>query len=157
MLKNEIKNVPTDRRSYGGNRNKKIARKGNGSPSKCLNNAINQQLKTGNKLRNGTKVNNNNFVIDDCDGEAQGSNRSIKKNSSNNDDTATNAIGSEVRERNVDFVEEWMNTFAFLSRKFIFFPPFELTLIFLDTNKSFSVWDEGSYDKGFNGRQSFTT
>lgn len=69
-------------------------------------------------------------MIDDCDGEAQGSNRHNKKNSNNNDDTAMNAIGSEVRERNVDFVEEWMNTFAFLSREFIFFSPFEFTLIF---------------------------
>lgn len=125
------KNIPTDRRQYGGGRNKKITRKGNSnnSPSKCLNNAINQQLKTGSKLRNGTTTttskvnNNNNFVIDDCDGEALGSNRNNKKNS-NNDDTAMNAIGSEDREKNVDFVEEWMNTFAFLSREFYFFSPF---------------------------------
>jgi hypothetical protein len=68
-------------------------------------------------------------VIDDCDGEAQGSNRNNKKNSNNNDDTAMNAIGSEDRERNVDFIQEWMNTFAFLSREFIFSHLFEFTLI----------------------------
>ena len=60
-------------------------------------------------------------MIDDCEGEAQGSSRSSRKNN-NNDDTAMNAIGSENRERNVDFIKEWMNTFAFLSREF-FFPP----------------------------------
>lgn len=61
-------------------------------------------------------------MIDDC-GEAQGSNKNNKKSSSNNNnnDNAMNAIGSEVREKNVDFVEEWMNTFAFLSREFSFF------------------------------------
>lgn len=66
-------------------------------------------------------------MIDDC-GEAQGSNKNNKKSSNNNNnDIAMNAIGSEVREKNVDFVEEWMNTFAFLSREFslfFFLPPF---------------------------------
>lgn len=58
-------------------------------------------------------------MIDDC-GEPQGSNKNNKKSSNNNNDIAMNAIGSEVRERNVDFIEEWMNTFAFLSREFFY-------------------------------------
>lgn len=116
----------TERRHIIGNRNRKLARPSSKTtPSKCLNNAINQQLKGGNKLRNGTtsKVsndnNNNNLMIDDC-GEPQGSNKNNKKSSNNNNDIAMNAIGSEVRERNVDFIEEWMNTFAFLSREFFY-------------------------------------
>lgn len=70
-------------------------------------------------------------MIDDC-GEAQGSNKNNKKssNNNNNNDIAMNAIGSEVREKNVDFVEEWMNTFAFLSREFsLFFSSLFLTYL----------------------------
>ena len=131
-------NNSTDRRqNVVGNRNKKIARPSSkNNPSKCLNNAINQRQKAGNKLRNGTtsKVSNeNNFVIDDC-GEAQGSNKNNKKSSNNNNnDIAMNAIGSEVREKNVDFVEEWMNTFAFLSREFSLF----FSSLFLDLFTNF--------------------
>jgi hypothetical protein len=87
-----------------------------------LNNAINPQSRGG-KARNGTtsRANNDNFVIDDC-GEAQGNNNKPNKKSGNNrNDIAMSAIGSADREKNVDFVEEWMNTFAFLSREFSFF------------------------------------
>ena len=72
---------------------------------KCLNNVINQQIKTGNKnIRNMTKVNNDKLLIDEC-GNVEEENNNINDN--NNEKIVV-----------VHFVDEWMHTFAFLSREF---------------------------------------
>ncbi|KAG5679929.1 hypothetical protein PVAND_009465 [Polypedilum vanderplanki] len=100
-------------RHYTGNRNKKIAtpHKPNNSNGKtrpkCLNNAINQQAKMGNRnIRNMTKVNNDNVMIDECGNNVT---REKTNNNSNSDDDIEEKIV-------VDFVDEWMHTFAFLSQ-----------------------------------------
>lgn len=104
-------------RQYAGNRNKKIVTpnkrnnsyntsktKSMGRP-KCLNNVINQQIKTSNKnTRNMTKVNNDKLLIDEC-GNVEEENNNINDN--NNEKIVV-----------VHFVDEWMHTFAFLSREF---------------------------------------
>lgn len=111
-------------RHFVGNRNKKIAtpskRLNNSSSAKtksiarqkCLNNVINQHAKTSSKnIRNMTKVSSDNLLIDECGNVVE--------------DELSNNINDNHGEKIlvVDVVDEWMRTFAFLSREFfmIFF------------------------------------
>jgi hypothetical protein len=91
------------RHNNAGNRNKKVATPGKPKTGrKCLNNVINQQIKRGpNKNRNITKVSNDNLMIDECG--------NVEDNNSNDDYDNEKVV--------VDFVDEWMHTFAFLSRE----------------------------------------
>lgn len=64
--------------------------------AKCSNNIItDQQIKSGRKVvgRNSSSVNNDNLMIDDC-GDV-----------------------NENNEKSVGFVQEWINTYVFLSRE----------------------------------------
>lgn|SRR5690349_10388812 len=63
--------------------------------AKCSNNIINQQIKSDRKVvgRNSSSVNNDNLMIDDC-GDLD-----------------------ENNEKSVGFVQEWINTYVFLSRE----------------------------------------
>lgn len=78
--------------------------------AKCSNNIINQQIKSGRKVvgKNSSSVNNDNLMIDDC-GDLD-----------------------ENNEKSVGFVQEWINTYVFLSREFanfFFVISFSLSLL----------------------------
>lgn len=66
--------------------------------SKCSNNIINQHTKSGHKVKgyNSSSVNSDILMIDDCAGV------------------------DESNEKSVGFVQEWINTYDFLSREFLF-------------------------------------
>jgi hypothetical protein len=87
-----------DTRRAGHNRNKKIAAPGKPSRVKCPNGKVNQRHKAG----NNSSSSNDNLMIDDC--------REVEANN----------------EASVGFVQEWINTYAFLSREllchFLLFP-----------------------------------
>lgn len=89
-----------DIRNFAGHRNKKIASPAKPISTKCSNNIINQQTKSGHKVkdRNGSLGNNDSLMIDDC------------------------GAVDESSEKSVGFVQEWINTYVFLSREFFCFP-----------------------------------
>jgi hypothetical protein len=66
---------------------------------KCSNNAINQKIKKESKIQNSTKNVKDNSLIDGC--------KKIDENFSND------------HKKIVDIVQEWLNTFNFLSREFL--------------------------------------
>lgn len=103
-----------------GNRNKKIAspaKQNRSSKSKCTKvKLINHQImKNKSQLRNNTQASLSNHIppmIDDCgNGE------------------------SNEEDENVDFVQEWINTYTFLSREFILSFNFLLFFDFINTCK----------------------